>query len=243
MAGHPDGGWRGVVERRQRRGGVVLRPGSPPARLIPRAPWVSRAWRCGPDWWCRACSGRYEGPAGEGVWESVSARRAVWVVFPRNRRQARAAGAESGVDGARLGKQDHGSSVLWAADCAEHVLPYFEKRHPEDDRPRQAVAVGRAWVRGEIAMSQARTAAFAAHAAARDADQAVARAVARAAGHAAATAHRCRSLPARGPLRCRRRRLRRQSRGRRGPHRDGTGLAVLRTPEAPSANGVSWLRQ
>lgn len=89
----------------------------------------------------------------------------------------------------RLDKSDHGSLVLWATDCAEHVLPYFEEKYPKDNRPRKAVEAGRAWVRGEMAMSEARTAAVAAHAAAHDADHAAARAAARAAGHAAATAH------------------------------------------------------
>jgi hypothetical protein len=55
--------------------------------------------------------------------------------------------------------------ALWAADCAEHVLSYFEGEYPEDDRPRNAVEAGRAWVRGEIKMSEAGSAAFAAHAA------------------------------------------------------------------------------
>lgn len=77
----------------------------------------------------------------------------------------------------RLDKQDHRSLVLWATDCAEHVLPYFEEKYPEDDRPRNAVEAGRAWARGETTVGEARTAAFAAHAAAR------------ASGHAAATAH------------------------------------------------------
>ena len=85
--------------------------------------------------------------------------------------------------------RDHRSLVLWATDCAEHVLPYFEEKYPKDNRPRNALEAGRAWVRGEIAMSEARAAAIAAHAAARDADQAAARAAARAVGHAAATAH------------------------------------------------------
>jgi Immunity protein Imm5 len=89
----------------------------------------------------------------------------------------------------RLDERDHSSLALWATDCAEHVLPLFEEKYPEDDRPRNAVEAGRAWARGEIAMSEARAAAFAAHAAARDADGAAARAAARAAGHAAATAH------------------------------------------------------
>ena len=89
----------------------------------------------------------------------------------------------------QLNEQDHKLLALWAADCAEHVLAYFEETHPEDDRPRQAIEAARAWVRGELAMSKAREAAFAAHAAAREATDAVAKAVARAAGHAAATAH------------------------------------------------------
>jgi hypothetical protein len=89
----------------------------------------------------------------------------------------------------RLDEQDHRSLVLWAAGCAEHVLPYFEEKYPKDDRPRKALEAASAWVRGEIAMSEARAAALAAHAAARAADHAAARAAARAAGHAAATAH------------------------------------------------------
>lgn len=34
----------------------------------------------------------------------------------------------------KLDKQDQKSLALWAADCAEHVLPYFKKEHPRDDR-------------------------------------------------------------------------------------------------------------
>ncbi|MEJ7819948.1 MAG: putative immunity protein [Rubrobacteraceae bacterium] len=95
----------------------------------------------------------------------------------------------------RLDKQDHGSLALWATDCAEHVLPYFEEKYPKDDRPRKAIQAGRAWARGEIKMSEVRAAAIAAHAAARDADQAAARAAARATGHAAATAHMAAHAP------------------------------------------------
>jgi hypothetical protein len=73
----------------------------------------------------------------------------------------------------RLDKRDHRSLVLWATDCAAHVVPYFEEKHPKDNRPRDALEAGRAWARSEIAMSEARAAAL----------------VARSAGHAAATAH------------------------------------------------------
>jgi len=88
-------------------------------------------------------------------------------------------------------EQDHRSLALWAADCAEHVLPYFEKEYPKDDRPRKAIETGRDWARGNMPMrmSVIRTAALAAHAAARATDHPAARAAARAAGQAVATVH------------------------------------------------------
>ncbi len=87
------------------------------------------------------------------------------------------------------GKIDHKTLAVWAIDCAEHVLSFFEEKYPKDDRPRNAIEVGRAWVRDEISVGEARSAAFAAHAAARDVDEGVTRAVARSAAHAVATAH------------------------------------------------------
>ena len=95
----------------------------------------------------------------------------------------------------RLSKQDHRALVLWAADCAERVLPYFEEKHPKDDRPWKAIEAARAWTRGEIRVGPARVAGVAAHAAARDADEGAARASARAPGQAAGTAHMAGSCP------------------------------------------------
>jgi hypothetical protein len=89
-----------------------------------------------------------------------------------------------------VNESDHKTLAIWASDCAERVLPYFERNSPEDNRPREAINVGRAWVRGEIKMGDARKAAFAAHAAARDTGEIItARSAARSAGHAAAIAH------------------------------------------------------
>ncbi|MFB2586766.1 putative immunity protein [Herbiconiux liukaitaii] len=87
----------------------------------------------------------------------------------------------------------HRAIALWAARCAERVLPIFEEQRPGDERPRAAIAALRAWERGELPMTACRTAAFAAHAAARDATEAgstaAAVAAARAAGQACAVAH------------------------------------------------------
>jgi hypothetical protein len=91
--------------------------------------------------------------------------------------------------GGSLDDATHRLLAAWAADCAEHVLPLFVASCPDDNRPATAIAVARAWSLGEVSVTQAREAAYAAHAAARDASDAVASEVARAAGHAVATAH------------------------------------------------------
>jgi hypothetical protein len=83
---------------------------------------------------------------------------------------------------------DHHLLAMWAAGCAEHVLHHFEQARPEDDRPRRAIDLGRAWARGEIPWGEARTAAGHANAAARDLRGAP-RHAAYAAGQAAAVGH------------------------------------------------------
>ena len=90
--------------------------------------------------------------------------------------------------GGTLTDSDHRLLALWAAVCAEHVLHLFESVQPSDPRPRQAIEQTRAWVRGEIKMSQSRDSAGHAQAAARELSGA-ARHAAYAAGQAAAVAH------------------------------------------------------
>lgn len=90
--------------------------------------------------------------------------------------------------GGTLQDSDHHLLALWAADCAQHVLHFFEEVQPNDDRPRHAIEQIRAWVRGEVTMTQSRTAAGHAMGAARPLKGA-AREAAYAAGQAAAVAH------------------------------------------------------
>jgi hypothetical protein len=90
--------------------------------------------------------------------------------------------------GGTLQDDDHRLLAIWAADCAEHVLQHFEHAMPEDDRPRRAIDLGRAWARGEITWWEARTAGGHANAAARDL-RGAARHAAYAAGQAAAVGH------------------------------------------------------
>ena len=82
----------------------------------------------------------------------------------------------------------HQLLALWAATCAEHVLHLFEQANADDQRPRQAIELTRAWVNGEIPMKQAHQAAFASNAAAKGMP-AAARFAALAAGQAVAVAH------------------------------------------------------
>jgi hypothetical protein len=88
-------------------------------------------------------------------------------------------------------KTSHKTLAAWAGDCAERVLPYFEEKYPEDDRPRKAIGALREWIRtGIFRMADVRKAALDAHAAAREAgEDNPARSAARAAGQAMATAH------------------------------------------------------
>lgn len=90
--------------------------------------------------------------------------------------------------GGTLQDADHRLLAVWAADCAQHVLHLFEQAQPDDDRPRRAIEQARAWARGEVTMTQARTAAGHAMGAAR-ALRGAAREAAYAAGQAAAVAH------------------------------------------------------
>jgi hypothetical protein len=90
--------------------------------------------------------------------------------------------------GGTLTDSDHQLLALWAAACAEHVLPLFEAVQPSDPRPRQAIEQIRAWARGEIRMSDSRSAGGHAMAAARELTGA-ARHAAFAAGQAAVVAH------------------------------------------------------
>lgn len=90
-----------------------------------------------------------------------------------------------------VSKTDQKTLALWAIDCAERVMPYFEEKYPEDNRPRHAIETLKKWIAsGEFKMAVIRKASLDAHAAAREVgEDDPARSAARAAGQAVATAH------------------------------------------------------
>jgi hypothetical protein len=88
-------------------------------------------------------------------------------------------------------KTDKRTLAVWAIDCAERVLSYFEEEYPADTRPRKAIETLQEWLRtGIFRMADIRKASLDAHAAAREVGEDIpARSAARAAGQAVATAH------------------------------------------------------
>ncbi len=94
---------------------------------------------------------------------------------------------------ALMEKTDHKTLALWAIDCAERVMPYFEKKYPKDLRPRIALETLRTWIDTRVfSMKIIRKASLDSHAASREVgEDNPARSAARAAGQAVATAHVC----------------------------------------------------
>lgn len=90
--------------------------------------------------------------------------------------------------GGTLTDEHHHLLAEWAAVCAEHVLHIFEQERPGDTRPRDAIATGRAWIRGDVRMREAHQTSFVANAAGRGLPDAP-RFAALAAGQAVAVAH------------------------------------------------------
>lgn len=88
-----------------------------------------------------------------------------------------------------LSKQDLREVTRYAVECAQEVLEIFERAHPVDSRPRDAVDAAWAFARGGERGKSLRDTAWAAQKAARDADPAAAGDAARAAMCAASAAY------------------------------------------------------
>nr|MDT0516085.1 hypothetical protein [Streptomyces sp. DSM 41633] len=97
----------------------------------------------------------------------------------RNRQDVR-------VNQVTISEEDRRLLGLWAADCAERVLPLFEAKAPDDTRPREAIEVLRAFTRTGKRTARLRSVAWASHKAAGEVGDPVAAAAARAVCYAAA---------------------------------------------------------
>lgn len=88
-------------------------------------------------------------------------------------------------------KTNHRTLGIWALECTERVMPYFEGAFPDDPRPRKALVALQEWIdTGAFSMKAFRAVALPAHAAAKEiGNESPAASVAHAAGQAAGTAH------------------------------------------------------
>lgn len=88
-------------------------------------------------------------------------------------------------------RTDHKVLAVWAKECAERILPVFEKEYPEDRRPKIALETLMEWIdTGKFKMSVIRKASLDSHAAAKEIwNDSPAASVAHACGQAVATAH------------------------------------------------------
>jgi len=89
--------------------------------------------------------------------------------------------------GGVLKKEQHYQLIKWACYCFEHVLPLHEKII--DERLKHALFIAKEWAKGNASVGDARKAAVACHALARESSNPISIAVARSVGHAVATAH------------------------------------------------------
>ncbi|GAA1854779.1 putative immunity protein [Myceligenerans crystallogenes] len=88
-----------------------------------------------------------------------------------------------------LSEIDRRRVALWAADCAERVLPLFEAEAPGDDRVRDGIDRTRAFGRGDVDTAGEIRRRFETSRAARSVQGPAAVAAVRAAGQASAVAH------------------------------------------------------
>jgi len=88
-----------------------------------------------------------------------------------------------------LSMQDLREVTRYAAESAQEVLEIFERAHPVDSRPRDAIDAAWTFAQGGERGKTLRDTGWAAHKAARDADTAVAGDAARAAMYAASAAY------------------------------------------------------
>lgn len=93
------------------------------------------------------------------------------------------------ADGIPLSMQDLREVTGYAAESAQEVLEIFERVHPADARPREAIDAAWVFARGGARGKSLRDTGWAAHKAARTADTAAAGDAARAAMCAAAAAY------------------------------------------------------
>ena len=95
------------------------------------------------------------------VWAKEKSLAEVWAICERGDWMLWLCGKMCG----KKGWPTRQEIVLVACDCADIVLPIFEKEYPNEKRPRTAIETARKWANGEATLKEVSIAAAAAAAA------------------------------------------------------------------------------
>jgi len=85
--------------------------------------------------------------------------------------------------------QKHRTLIMWAFDCVQIPLATFEKKYPNEYRPRKALELCKDWAKGMIKMPIAKRAILEAHTVAKEIDDNEDVALVHAIGQGVATVH------------------------------------------------------
>ena len=89
--------------------------------------------------------------------------------------------------GGSLKQEQHRQLMVWACNCAEHVLSLVGEK--PDERLKNSLLVAKGWIKRKTTVREARKASLSAISVANESSDPIAISVARAVGHAVATAH------------------------------------------------------
>lgn len=88
-----------------------------------------------------------------------------------------------------IAQQNRRALVLWAFDFAQESIEDFERRHPGESRPREALQASRDWAAGKIKMRPAQRRILDCHAVAKELSSPVDIAICHAIGQACSVVH------------------------------------------------------
>ena len=123
-----------------------------PGRWMRRPGALRRWWKFQP-----AADGYHLGEA-DRLAHHISDNRTLWLAEGRGPAQSIFNGVQTFGEARLLREVKLSEKVLrlWAADCAEHVLPAYEEKRPGDERPRRAIEAARELALERIAYPEAR---------------------------------------------------------------------------------------
>jgi hypothetical protein len=120
--------------------------------------WMRRPGRLRRWWKLQPAADGYHLIEADSLAPHIKDNVTLWLAEGRGTAQSVFPGLQTYEEARLLREVELSEQVLryWAADCAEHVLPAYEERRPNDDRPRRAVEAARHLALGMIGYPEAK---------------------------------------------------------------------------------------